>query len=305
MPERISARYSRNLGFFSIEEQLRLQSAKIAIAGGGGDGGEIARLLVRTGVGCGPRGEIRLADPEDFEIENINRQTGSTSNTIGRNKAACVGELLTAINPELNLTVYTKGVTEDNVDEFTRGADLIIDESDYTRHEVAVMLHRAARPLRIPVLMGMNIGFGGVVTTMHPNGPSFEAHLGFKRSQSIAEIAAQRVSVSRWAPYLPSYGDFSVLSEVAGGRKPAPSVASGMSVTASMTTDEAIWNLLAKGNHRPSPVYFKKCLVVDPAARIAKIIRFARANYYRHGSVVWVRNRFGFPRTDYDHQPLG
>lgn len=299
---KINERYVRNLGFFCVDEQVRLGSAKIAIAGGGGDGGEIARLIVRTGIGCGSRGEIRLADPEEFGIENTNRQTACNVDTIGKNKAASVGELLRKINPDINLKTYTEGVTEENVEEFIHDADIIIDESDYTRHEIAVMLGRSAIKKRIPVLLGMNIGFGGLVTTMHPDGPSFERQLGFNSKQSIQEIAEQKVPLSRWAPYLPKYGDFKVLTEVADGKKPAPSVATGMSATASVTTDEAMWNLLDGKNHRPKPIYFKKTLVVDPGARIIKTIRFNRMNYIRHGAIMWVRNHtIGYPRTDYDY----
>lgn len=293
--------YVRNLGFFCLDEQERLGNAIIAIGGGGGDGGEIARLLVRTGIGCGPQGEIRLADPEVFEIENINRQTACTRETLGRNKAEAVGELLKRINPDINLRVYNEGVTQENVVDFVQGATLVVDETAYERHELAVMLGRACAPRGIPITMGMNIGFGGIVTTMHPDGIPFEKQLGFKPNQSIEEIAAQHVPVSRWAPYLPyKYGDFRVLSEVAEGRKPAPSVASGLEVTASITTNQIMWNILAGRNHRPMPTYFRRVKVVDPVAGIDKTIRWNELNHKKYGALTWIRNHtVGYPSTDY------
>ncbi len=77
--------FARNLGFISQAEQDKLSETSVAIAGAGGDGGELAVLLARMGFG-----EIRLADPDPFEIENINRQAVCTTRTVGMNKAVAV-----------------------------------------------------------------------------------------------------------------------------------------------------------------------------------------------------------------------
>lgn len=296
----VSPRYQRNLGFLNIDEQQRLQDAVVAIGGGGGDGGEIARLLARTGVGCGPKGEIRLADPEVFEVENTNRQTACTVDTIGSNKAESVGALIRRINPDAKVVIYPEGITEDNLDAFVEGADVVIDETDYTHAELAIMLHRACRARQIPLVMGMNIGFGGLVTTYLPDGPSFERHLGFAGTESITEIAETHVSLDRWCPYLPPYGDYDVLGEVAAGVKPAPSVAAGVASIASATVVQILWLLLGGQNNRPRPVTFPRALCVDPAARRTKTIRWNRLNYYRHAAVLLAKKRLGLaPTTDY------
>jgi molybdopterin/thiamine biosynthesis adenylyltransferase len=297
----VHLRYQRNLGFLSAAEQEALQNVKIAIGGGGGDGGEIARLLVRTGVGCGPDGEIRLADPEVFEAENTNRQTACTSETLGINKAEAVGALLRRINPDARIVVYPEGVTTENLDEFVADADVVVDETDYTHAELAVMLHRACRARGIPLVMGMNIGFGGLVTTYAPDGPSFERHLGFHGTETLEEIAKAEVPLDRWCPYLPPYGDLDVLSAVGQGLKPAPSVAAGVSSIAGATVVEILWLLLQKiGNHRPEPVMFPRALCVDPAARRTRVLRWTRLNYYRHGALLLMKKRLGLaPSTDY------
>ena len=289
-------RFDRNLGFLSLAEQARLQDATIAIAGVGGDGGEVARLLTRMGAGAG-KGELRLADPDTFEIENINRQTACTDKTIGMNKVEAVGELLQCINPDATIKLYTDGVVAENVDEFVHGADLVIDESEFTLHQIAVMLGRASRARGIPVLTGMNIGFGGVVTTYRPDGPAIEEQLGLRRDMPIEEVAATRVPAARWAPYLPRYLDFKVMVDATEGRRTVPSVAPGMSAAASTTTTEALWNLFEAKNHRPKPVYFRRALVIDPAARVAKTVPFNTASYYWHGANVWLRNKVAYPAT--------
>ncbi len=119
--------FARNLGFISQAEQDKLSETSVAIAGAGGDGGELAVLLARMGFG-----EIRLADPDPFEIENINRQAVCTTRTVGMNKAVAVAEYLHEINPDISTPVYTDGVTRDNVGKFVEGADLVIDETEFT-----------------------------------------------------------------------------------------------------------------------------------------------------------------------------
>jgi tRNA A37 threonylcarbamoyladenosine dehydratase len=93
-----SERFERNLGFLSSKEQSILENSSVAIAGAGGDGGMIALQLARMGVG-----EIRLADPDPFGVENINRQAVCTDLTIGQNKAEAVGAYIQAINPNLSV----------------------------------------------------------------------------------------------------------------------------------------------------------------------------------------------------------
>src|SRR3989338_5770836 len=68
-------RVDRNIGWITREEQALLRNATVGIAGCGGMGGMIAERLLRLGVG-----EMRIADPEVFDISNINRQFAATRN---------------------------------------------------------------------------------------------------------------------------------------------------------------------------------------------------------------------------------
>jgi tRNA A37 threonylcarbamoyladenosine dehydratase len=60
-----------------------LAKSIVAIAGAGTDGGLLAERLVRTGVG-----EIRLADPDTFNVTNLNRQFGADQRTRGQDKTS-------------------------------------------------------------------------------------------------------------------------------------------------------------------------------------------------------------------------
>src|SRR5579885_835850 len=134
----------RNLGFFTEEEQMRLGTAVVAIAGAGGDGGELALSLARLGFGA-QGGEIRLADPDTFERENINRQSCCTTKTVGVNKAVAVADYIREINPDIKVTTYTEGITRENAEDFVAGSNLLIDETEFTMHAIGVALARTAR----------------------------------------------------------------------------------------------------------------------------------------------------------------
>jgi len=137
----------RNLGFLNNEEQDILENSTVSIAGVGGDGALLAVQLARMGVGS-----FRLADPDPFEVENINRQAVCSDSTIGVNKAVAVGDYIRSINPNAEISLYEDGITKRNVSEFVKGSDLLIDETEFTLHALAVMLAREAREESIPML---------------------------------------------------------------------------------------------------------------------------------------------------------
>lgn len=281
-----SARFERNLGFLSEQEQHTLHNASVAIAGAGGDGGMLAVQLARLGVG-----EFRLADPDPFEIENINRQAVCTDKTIGQNKAVAVADYVTDINPDAKVVTFTDGITRENTEEFVDGASLVIDETEFTMHDLGIMLAREARAKDIPVMTALNIGFGAMVTTFKPNGVKLEKLLGFNVDEPLDEIAEKPVSLDRWLPYLPNYIDLEVFEKVAKGEKSAPSIAPGVALAASLGATQAVLNLIGGGrNRRPSPVMAPKALVFDAMALEVKKVKFTRASHYRHLAVLGIRN---------------
>lgn len=277
--------FARNLGFLSEQEQERLHKSKIAIAGAGGDGGMLAVQLTRLGVG-----EIRLADPDQFEIENLNRQAVCTLKNIGTNKAVAVSEYLNEINPELKTSVFTDGVTTENIEEFIDGVDLIIDETEFTLHSIGVMIARQARKNNTPNLMALNIGFGATVTTYHPQGRTLEKSLGLSEQMPLDEIAEQVVPISRWLPYIPGYGDISVLEKVAKAEKSAPSIAPGVAIAAGVGSAQALLNILHSKNNRPKPYYSPKTLIVDAMSGEAKVTRHPIASHYKHLGNLVIKN---------------
>ena len=280
---------SRNWGFVTAAEQERLGAAKVAIAGTGGDGGLVAEHLARLGVR-----RFALADPERFEPENTNRQNGCDVTTLCRNKAEVIAEIIQRIAPDAELEVYPKGIDTDNVAAFVNGAGLVVDETEYTRPQLSLMIARVARPAGIPVVSGVNVGYGAMVTTFLPGRMTLERYLGLPSDISIEAAAEVDLPIRRWVVRVPSYGDEAGLRLLVAGTVTAPSVAPGVALAAGLVVTEA-FNVLS--GRRP-PVIAPRTLWMDAQERRMRVIRFRSLAYYGSLLRLVARSRLGLnPRV--------
>ena len=216
--------FSRNLGLLSHSDQEKLAQTTVTIAGVGGDGGLLAERLVRIGIG-----HLILADPDVFESSNINRQFGANSLSIGQNKATAVGNELVRINPNLEITTYTKGITAQNVKVIAQASDVIVDEIEYRLPSISVMLHQTARKLHKPIFMGANIGWGASLYFFDPSGITFEKFFEY-------DVQSNAINPFAYFPERPSYINKELLADIISGKKEVPGVSSSVSLVASAIT---------------------------------------------------------------------
>ena len=130
----------RNIGVFTPEEQARVRSLVVAIAGCGAIGAPVAHFLARLGVG-----ELRLADPEEFEASNVNRQFAAYVDTIGVNKAEAVAAEVARINPGILVRTFPDGVGPSSIAAFLDGAHVVVDGMEFFELDAELLLHREAR----------------------------------------------------------------------------------------------------------------------------------------------------------------
>ncbi len=150
----------RNQPSLSREEQGALRGVRVLVAGCGSIGGAPVVPLVRLGVE-----RFVLAEPGDYELNNLNRQAADMSD-LGRNKAAVQADRARAINPEVEALVEPDGVTEDNVDWLVGTTDVVIDGVDVTEPAgIAAKraLHQEAWRQRRLVISGLDLGGTQVV----------------------------------------------------------------------------------------------------------------------------------------------
>ena len=96
---------------FPKEMQVKLRGAKVAVAGLGGLGSNIAVMLARSGIG-----ELLLVDFDVVDVTNLNRQMYFISQ-LGKPKAEALPEILRQINPYLTYESVCVKVTPENVKE--------------------------------------------------------------------------------------------------------------------------------------------------------------------------------------------
>jgi molybdopterin/thiamine biosynthesis adenylyltransferase len=81
----------------------RLINGSVSIIGAGALGGPCALYLAAAGVG-----HIEIWDDDTVDRSNLQRQVQFGEADIGRAKAVCLAERLTAINPDVNVTVHQR-----------------------------------------------------------------------------------------------------------------------------------------------------------------------------------------------------
>ncbi|MCC6246035.1 MAG: ThiF family adenylyltransferase [Gemmatimonadaceae bacterium] len=115
---------SRNHDKITREEQQRLRERVIGVVGLS-VGGEIAVTVAQEHL-CG---RIKLADFDALELSNLNR-LGVSVEDLGVNKAWLTARRIAAVNPWLEVDVFTDGLTDENANDFLDDLDLVIDECD-------------------------------------------------------------------------------------------------------------------------------------------------------------------------------
>ena len=99
-------------------------NARVAVAGLGGLGSNIAVMLARSGVG-----HLLLVDFDTVDVTNLNRQMYMIPH-LGRPKAEALPDILCQINPYLEYTSICIKVTPDNVKELFMAYPIVCEAFD-------------------------------------------------------------------------------------------------------------------------------------------------------------------------------
>ncbi len=109
---------------FPKEMQKKLRNAKVAVAGLGGLGSNIAVMLARSGVG-----HLLLVDYDVVDVTNLNRQMYGISH-IGKPKTQALTEILYQINPYLTYESHCTKVTADNIEKLFMEFPIVCEAFD-------------------------------------------------------------------------------------------------------------------------------------------------------------------------------
>ena len=237
---------SRNLGFVSASEQERLRAARVFVCGAGGMGGAALQSLIRAGVG-----HFAVADPDRFELSNLNRQVFASLETVGRRKVEVVADAARGVNPEI--AIETCGAEWlDRIDDLLTRYPIVINAMDDLR--AGLQLYRKARDHGATVIDAYTSPLPSV-TVVRPRAPRPEERLGFPTvGKPLDVISATELArcLERELEYVLVHSsaadhiDLEFAREFLAGRRRRPSFAPMVITTGNLMCFEAVKLILGR-----------------------------------------------------------
>lgn len=149
-------RYSRHLLLGDIGEagQQQLSRAKVLVVGLGGLGSPVTLYLAAAGVG-----KLIIADGDNLEVSNLQRQILYDTASAGNAKALLAEERLTALNPDIDLEVIDEALEESDLASYIPEVDLVLDCSDNLSTRKAI--NRVCAAEAVPLISAAAIRWEG------------------------------------------------------------------------------------------------------------------------------------------------
>lgn len=237
--------FSRNIGWITRDEQAKLRSARVAIAGLGGVGGAHLLTLCRLGLS-----RFNISDFDDFDVHNLNRQAGAFMPFMGDPKLDTLAKLAKGINPEVDLRLYPKGVQPDNVDDFLRDVDVYVDGLDFFALPARRMVFAKCREQGIPVLTAAPLGMGVAFLYFSPSGMSAEEYFKWEGCELQEQYARFIAGLS---PAMLNRNYLVAPEAVNFKERRGPSTVMACDLCAGVMGTSVLKVLLGRGALRPAP----------------------------------------------------
>lgn len=161
-----SRRYSRQfvLKEIGVFGQEKLCKSRVLIIGAGGLGSNAIMHLAAAGVGT-----IGIADYDDVDLSNLQRQVIHSTLSLGMNKADSAEEFVKRLNPDVKVETIKERLTAKNIEKAIENYDFVLDCTD--RFENKFLINDACVINKKPFCHGGVIGFEGQVMTYVPSKP--------------------------------------------------------------------------------------------------------------------------------------
>jgi sulfur carrier protein ThiS adenylyltransferase len=166
LTQREQLRYSRQIMLKKIGEQgqIALRNASVLIVGMGGLGNPVALYLAAAGIG-----KLLIADGDQIDITNLQRQVLFNENDVGNNKVDAAAEKLQKNNSDVNIEVIDEMLDEELCDYYFPQVDVILDCTDNitTRY----LINQKCIEHSTPLIIGAATGFDGQQLVVDPKNP--------------------------------------------------------------------------------------------------------------------------------------
>jgi molybdopterin-synthase adenylyltransferase len=156
-------RYSRQilLNEIGTSGQKKLLDGRVLIIGVGGLGSPAALYLAAAGIGT-----IGIADGDDVELSNLQRQIIHSTPDVGRPKVSSARDRIETLNPDIHVSVHHDPVSADNIGKIVEGYDFVIDATD--NFPSKFLINDTCMVLGKPYSHGGVLRFSGQTLTVLP-----------------------------------------------------------------------------------------------------------------------------------------
>jgi len=165
MKEDHFSRYSRQIFIeeIGLEGQKKIMAAKVLVIGAGGLGSPVIQYLAAAGVGT-----LGVADFDEVELHNLNRQIIHTENRVGLSKVKSAEAFVKELNHQVIFKGIEEKINEDNAEEIITQYDVVIDGSD--NFSTRYLVNDTCVQLQKTLVYGSILGFAGQVAVFNHNG---------------------------------------------------------------------------------------------------------------------------------------
>jgi adenylyltransferase/sulfurtransferase len=152
-------RYSKQIMLpqIDIEGQQKINDSTILIIGMGGLGSPTALYLAAAGVG-----HIIIADFDQVELSNLQRQIIHSTSDIGDDKVNSAKSKLLELNPNITVTVVNEIMHSDNLASLIQDVDIVLDGTD--NFESRFEINKACVEHHKPLISAAVIRFEGQIS---------------------------------------------------------------------------------------------------------------------------------------------
>lgn len=153
-------RYSRHIIMDNVgpEGQSDLLNARVLVLGAGGLGSPIIQYLAAAGVGT-----IGIADDDEVELSNLQRQVIHGNDDVGRKKVDSAADYVEQINPDITVERHELRVSPNNIEDLIADYDFVVDGTD--NFETRYLVNDACTLAGVPFSHGSIFRFEGQITT--------------------------------------------------------------------------------------------------------------------------------------------
>ena len=178
--EKANRRYARQIAVPEIgrEGQQKLIEAKVLVVGCGALGSMVAMQLAGAGIGT-----IGIADFDNVDISNLQRQFFFTDSEAGLPKVELLAKKISALNPEIQVNIISGFLTPKKGLEIFPDYDFIVDATD--NPESKTMIGETSLKMGKGCCIGGVKDFSGQVMTVLPGTPAFEEFFGYSTSDGV------------------------------------------------------------------------------------------------------------------------